>query len=62
MSSFFWVLPNPGGEPDLVAQGNHGQFVYVNRARGVVVVRNGTRWGVPPATWYRLFRAIAAQA
>jgi CubicO group peptidase (beta-lactamase class C family) len=59
---FFWVLPNPGGEPDLVAQGNHGQFVYVNRSRGVVIVRNGSRWGAPPATWYRLFRAIAAGA
>jgi len=59
---FFWVLPNPGGEPDLVAQGNHGQFVYANPSRGVVIVRHGSRWGVPPAAWYRLFRAIAAGA
>lgn len=61
-SRFFLLLPNPGGEPDLVAQGNHGQFVYASPSRGVVVVRHGSRWGVPPERWYRLFRAIAAGA
>ena len=59
---FFWLLPTDDGRPDLVAQGNHGQFVYVSPSRGVVVVRNGSRWGVPPARWYRLFREIAAGA
>jgi hypothetical protein len=56
---FFCVPPNPGGEPDLLAQGNHGQLVQVNRSRGAVIVRDGSRWGVPPATRYRLFRTIA---
>jgi len=50
-----WWLPS--GEGDFMAQGILGQFVYVDPAREVVIVRLGTKYGGVP--WPAIFRSIA---
>jgi CubicO group peptidase (beta-lactamase class C family) len=56
---FWWGYRRENGGNDFLAAGNHGQFVFVSPARNVVIVRLGTRYGVPYPEWGRLFRAIA---
>ena len=35
-----------GGPHDFHAEGDHGQFVYVSSAHRLVIVRNGTEFGI----------------
>ena len=39
---FWWILFETG---DFLAIGNHGQFIYIDPATDVVVVRMGTSYG-----------------
>jgi CubicO group peptidase (beta-lactamase class C family) len=48
-----------GGPDDFYAEGDHGQFVYVVPARGLVIVRNGTEFGIAGSAWVDTFSAIA---
>ena len=50
-----WWLPSPHG--DFMAQGILGQFVYVDPARELVIVRLGTKYG--GVGWSSIFRNIA---
>ncbi len=50
----FWL---PSGDGDYMMQGILGQFVYVDPARELVMVRLGTKYGGVP--WPRVFRALA---
>lgn len=56
---FWWGQQRADGGYDFSARGNHGQFVFVSPANGVVIARNGQRYGVPPAQWLRLFEQMA---
>lgn len=56
---FWWGQQRADGGYDFSARGNHGQFVFVSPANGVVVARNGQRYGVPPGEWMRLFEQMA---
>jgi CubicO group peptidase (beta-lactamase class C family) len=50
---WWWVEPNG----TFLARGNHGQFVYVDQARGVVIGRFGTTDG--DADWPTVFEEVA---
>ena len=41
------------------AWGNHGQFVYVDPATDVVVVRLGSGYGMEPTAWVEVLRTVA---
>ncbi|WP_043499235.1 serine hydrolase domain-containing protein [Georgenia sp. SUBG003] len=41
------------------AHGNHGQFVYVDPATDVVVVRLGAGYGIDPEAWVEVLRTVA---
>jgi CubicO group peptidase (beta-lactamase class C family) len=53
---WWWVEPNGA----FMARGNHGQFVYVDRARGVVIARFGTTDG--GADWSAVLADVARRA
>lgn len=48
-----------GGDPDFAAAGDHGQFIYVSPANDVVIVRNGTDYGIPHEEWMAAFHQVA---
>jgi len=56
---FWWGQQRADGGHDFSARGNFGQFVFVSPANGVVIARNGERYGVPPGQWLRLFEQMA---
>jgi CubicO group peptidase (beta-lactamase class C family) len=48
-----------GGPNDFYAEGDHGQFIYVAPAQDVVIVRNGTGFGIPGNEWVEAFWELA---
>jgi CubicO group peptidase (beta-lactamase class C family) len=50
-----WWLPTPG--EDFMAEGILGQFVYVNPAKDLIIVRLGKNEG--KADWWTIFTALA---
>ena len=46
---------------DFLAEGDHGQFIYVAPHSRVIIVRNGLEWGIPSASWIRAFYEFAGQ-
>jgi len=57
---FFWYGRLRGDEPaDFLAEGDHGQFIYVSPANDVVIVRNGTEYGISPGEWIDAFYEAA---
>lgn len=56
---FWWGRRDARWGDAFHAQGNHGQFIYVAPAHGVVMARNGRAWGAPPAQWLALFARMA---
>jgi hypothetical protein len=55
---YFWWIDVERPER-FYALGNLGQYVYVAPDADVVIVRNGSEWGVDNDTWLRSFREIA---
>ena len=54
---FWWIdLERPGR---FYALGNLGQYIYVAPDADTVIVRNGSDWGVPNATWVATLRRVA---
>ena len=56
---FWWGQRDARRGDAFYAQGNHGQFVFVSPAHGVVIARNGRAYGVAPAQWVALFSQMA---
>jgi CubicO group peptidase (beta-lactamase class C family) len=50
-----------GEEADFAAEGDHGQFIYVSPSRDLIIVRNGTEYGIPWARWLDGFSRAAAE-
>jgi CubicO group peptidase (beta-lactamase class C family) len=47
------------GPHDFYAEGDHGQFVYVAPAQRLVIVRNGTDFGIAGSAWVETFWELA---
>jgi len=48
-----------GQPPDFAAEGDHGQFIYVSPANDVIIVRNGTGYGIAWNEWTEAFYRVA---
>lgn len=46
---------------DFAAEGDKGQFIYVSPMKNLVIVRNGTEYGIPSEQWFQLFYKFADQ-
>ncbi len=57
----WWGFLRPDGY-DFCAAGDKGQYVYVSPAKRLVIVRNGTDYGVPSAVWWNIFYRFATDA
>ena len=60
-SYMWWGLDKGGGRYDFTAVGKYAQLVFVSPRNDVVIVRNGTRWGVETPKWIAVFSALADQ-
>ena len=57
----WWGMARPDGSYDFTAEGDKGQFIYVSPEKNMVIVRNGTSYGIPPHQWLELFNEFARQ-
>jgi CubicO group peptidase (beta-lactamase class C family) len=55
----WWGVDHGGGRHDFWAHGRYGQFIFVSPASGVVIARNGARYGQSPGEWLRTFVKLA---
>jgi CubicO group peptidase (beta-lactamase class C family) len=58
-TAMWWGQARPEGGRDFAARGNHGQMVFVSPRNGVVIVRHGWRYGLPPQVWFERARVMA---
>jgi CubicO group peptidase (beta-lactamase class C family) len=57
----WWGFDRGEGHYDFSAEGDRGQFIYVSPSSGIVIVRNGTDFGVSTDEWLALFYQFASQ-
>jgi CubicO group peptidase (beta-lactamase class C family) len=55
----WWGMAGEGDAYDFTAEGNKGQFIYVSPQKNLVIVRNGTEYGIPSEEWLKLFYEFA---
>jgi CubicO group peptidase (beta-lactamase class C family) len=54
--AYMWYgMLRTGAPSDVVAEGDRGQIIFVSPANGVVIVRNGTDFGIPLGEWVDAF-------
>ena len=58
-TAMWWGQARADGERDFAARGNHGQLVFVSPHNGIVIVRHGWRYGIPPQEWFERARRMA---
>jgi CubicO group peptidase (beta-lactamase class C family) len=56
---FWWGRRDPEWGDAFYAHGKYGQFIFVSPQNGVVIARNGRRYGILPAQWPSLFARMA---
>jgi len=57
----WWGMTRAEDAYDFTAYGNKGQFIYVSPQKNLVIVRNGTEYGIPTEEWLTLFYQFASQ-
>ncbi len=57
----WWGMAREGDYYDFTAEGDKGQFIYVSPQKHMVIVRNGTEYGIPSEEWLELFYEFAGQ-
>ena len=57
----WWGMGRDDGTYDFTAEGDKGQFIYVSPEHNMVIVRNGTKYGVSSEEWLKLFYEFAGQ-
>lgn len=50
-----------GEAADIMAEGDHGQFIYVSPANDVIIVRNGTEYGLSTGEWIDTFYRLSGE-
>ncbi len=59
---YMWYGNLRAGLPaDIAAKGDHGQIIYISPANGVIIVRNGTGFGITLSEWTDTFYQIAGE-
>jgi CubicO group peptidase (beta-lactamase class C family) len=57
----WWGMAREGDAYDFTAEGNKGQFIYVSPQKKLVIVRNGTEYGISSEKWLNLFYEFASR-
>ena len=57
----WWGMAREGDTYDFAAEGDKGQSIFVSPQKDLVIVRNGTDYGIPAEEWLRLFYEFASQ-
>ena len=57
----WWGMVREDGTYDFTAEGDKGQFIYVSPENNMVIVRNGTKYGISSHEWLKLFYEFASQ-
>jgi len=57
----WWGMALEDGSYDFTAEGDKGQFIYVSPENNMVIVRNGTKFGIDSHEWLKLFYEFARQ-
>lgn len=57
----WWGMASEGDTYDFAAEGDKGQSIFVSPQKDLVIVRNGTDYGIPAEEWLRLFYEFASQ-
>jgi CubicO group peptidase (beta-lactamase class C family) len=57
----WWGMAREAGAYDFTAEGDKGQAIYVSPLKHLVIVRNGTQYGIPSEEWLKLFYEFATQ-
>lgn len=55
----WWGFMREDGSYDFMAEGDKGQFIYISPDKNLVIVRNGTRYGLEPKEWLSIFYRFA---
>lgn len=55
----WWGFMQDDGSYDYMAEGDKGQFIYISPDKNLVIVRNGTRYGLEPHEWLSIFYRFA---
>lgn len=59
---YMWYGKLRDGSPaDFAAEGDRGQIIYVSPENNVIIVRNGTNYGVESSAWIDAFYAVASE-
>lgn len=58
----WWGVSMPDGHYSFMADGKYGQFIYVDPARRVVIVRTAAKDGISSLMWKQVFEYIAEHA
>lgn len=57
----WWGYPRNQDSPDFTAEGDHGQYIYVSPAHQIIIVRNGTEYGLESREWIEAFGRVAEE-
>lgn len=57
----WWGMARSDGSYDFSAEGDKGQFIYVSPHKNLVIVRNGTDFGIPTIEWLHMFYDFSSQ-
>jgi len=57
----WWGMAREGGSYDFTAEGDKGQFIYVSPDHSMVIIRNGTKYGISSHEWLKIFYEFAGQ-
>lgn len=57
----WWGMVHEDGSYDFTAEGDKGQFIYVSPQKNMVIIRNGTDYGIPSEEWLELFYKFTSQ-
>jgi len=57
----WWGMARDDGSYDFTAEGDKGQFIFVSPENNMVIVRNGTKYGIDSHEWVKLFYEFASQ-
>ena len=59
---YMWYGRLRDGHPsDFIAEGDHGQLIYMSPSNRLIIVRNGTAYGISGSEWIDAFYNVADQ-
>jgi CubicO group peptidase (beta-lactamase class C family) len=56
----WWGMNRGEGDYDFIAEGNHGQTIYVSPGKNLIIVRHAERYGIPALDWVEMFYEFAS--